>query len=35
MSEFEKIQELLLEKERKQQKWNFEQDHNNKEIYRV
>jgi len=35
MSEFEKIQELLLEKESKQQKWNLEQDDKNKELHRV
>jgi len=35
MNEFEKIQELLLEKERNQQKWNLEQDHKNKDLRRV
>ncbi len=34
MNEFEKIQELLLEKERNQQKWNLEQDHKNKDLLR-
>jgi len=35
MNEFEKIQKLLLKKERNQQKWNLEQDHKNKELFRV
>jgi len=35
MNELETIQELILDKERNQQKWNLEQDHKNKELRRV
>ncbi len=35
MNEFDKIQELLLEKERNQLKWNLEQDDKNKDLCRV
>jgi len=35
MNELETIRELLLDKEKNQQKWNLEQDHKNKELRRV
>ncbi len=35
MNEFDNIKELLLEKERNQQKWNHELDKKNKELCRV
>ncbi len=35
MNELETIRELLLDREKNQQKWNLEQDHKNKELSRV